>query len=105
MGYLPPVPRHQSHRVSAHIAGAEGRSTSLLPATGNHSVTWFAANASPSRVRHGHFAAHGELEAISVSCSTASPANAGLPGSSTATPRTPRLDRVRVTDERQLIRG
>lgn len=65
VGYLQPVPLHQSHRITAQVHAREGRSLHLsATGTGQDGVVRFTATARFIAVDVEHFAAHGDLGAF-----------------------------------------
>ncbi|MGB2921278.1 MAG: PaaI family thioesterase [Mycobacterium sp.] len=63
--YLRPVPLHQPHRITAHIASREGRALHVTATgTGERGITRFTANAVFVAVSPEHFAAHGDVSAF-----------------------------------------
>ncbi|MEV3905518.1 PaaI family thioesterase [Mycobacterium sp. NPDC050551] len=65
IGYLQPVPLHQSHRIAARVDGREGRALHVsATGTGHDGIVRFTATAMFVAVDAGHFAAHGDLGAF-----------------------------------------
>jgi acyl-coenzyme A thioesterase PaaI-like protein len=60
--YLWPVPLHQPHRLSAHIASRDGHALNVIgTGTGSEGITRFAASAVFVTVGTGQFAARGDV--------------------------------------------